>query len=225
MARITGEGKIDSLGARSSAPRRDALSSVNLSANKRDGPLMDRGSIRCLDTSKDGFAGLVSCARAPAMALEEICRRGQRAGRRVEISAGASRELTAQVCNAFQSGSPRTLPVHGFRRARKACSRNAAARRYVPPPHREHDHHRICRAFGCPSFDTESSVLPADVHFPGQGSRPPARVTPRPSSRTRAPAGRDRDRRCAASADSGLRRSAYGPPDLRRRAGSGRFRI
>jgi hypothetical protein len=49
---------------------------------KRDGPLIDRSSIPCLDSSKIGFAGLVSYARAPAMALEEVCRRGQRVGGR-----------------------------------------------------------------------------------------------------------------------------------------------
>ncbi len=70
------------LGARCSAP----LSSIDLLANKGDGPLIDRGSIPCLDSCKIGFAGLVSCARAPAMALEEICRRVQRAGRGIETS-------------------------------------------------------------------------------------------------------------------------------------------
>ena len=65
------------------------LSSVNLLANKRDGPLIDRSSIPCLDSSEIGFAGLVSRARLPAMGPEEICRRGQRVGRGVEISAGA----------------------------------------------------------------------------------------------------------------------------------------
>src|SRR6266849_1512478 len=72
-----------------SAPRRHALSAIDLLANNRDGPLIDRSSIPCVDSCKIGFAGLVSCARAPAMALEEICRRGQRAGRGVETSAGA----------------------------------------------------------------------------------------------------------------------------------------
>ena len=65
---------------------------------------------------------------------------------------------------------------------------------------------------------SKAPLLRADVHFP-------ARVTPRPSSRARAAPGRDRDRRCAASIDVGLRRSACGRPDLRRRAGSGRYRI
>src|SRR5262249_46182397 len=55
-----------------------ALSSVNLSANKRNGALIDRSSIPCLDSSEIGFAGLVSRARAPAMRPEEICRRGAR---------------------------------------------------------------------------------------------------------------------------------------------------
>src|SRR2546425_462895 len=64
-----------------SPPPRGALSSVNLLANKRDGPLIDRSSIPGLDSSEIGFAGLVSRARAPAVCPEEICRRGQSAGR------------------------------------------------------------------------------------------------------------------------------------------------
>ena len=47
---------------------------VNLLANNRDSPLIDRSSISCLDRCKIGFAGLVSCAGTPAMGLEEICR-------------------------------------------------------------------------------------------------------------------------------------------------------
>jgi hypothetical protein len=50
------------------------------------------------------------------------------------------------------------------------------------------------------------------------------RILARPS-RARAAPGWDRDRRCAASIDSGLRRSACGHQDLRRRAGSERYRI
>ena len=62
---------------------------VNLLANNRDSPLIDRSSIPCLDNSEIGFAGLVPRTRAPAMGSEEICRRGQRAGRGVETAAGA----------------------------------------------------------------------------------------------------------------------------------------
>jgi hypothetical protein len=72
-----------------SAPPRVALSSVNPLANKRDCPLIDRSSIPCLDSYEIGFAGLVSRGCAPAMGPEEICRRGPRVGRGVEISAGA----------------------------------------------------------------------------------------------------------------------------------------
>ena len=95
-----------------SAPRRRALSSVNLLANKRDGPLIDRSGIPCLDSCEIGFAWLVSRARAPAMALEEICRRGQRVGGVVETSAGAVVEdaLGQELCMA-------DLTVHGTARA------------------------------------------------------------------------------------------------------------
>jgi hypothetical protein len=48
-----------------SAPPRYGLSSVNPLANKRDGALIDRSSIPFLDSSKIGFAGLVSCGHAP----------------------------------------------------------------------------------------------------------------------------------------------------------------
>ncbi len=51
-----------------SGSRRGAISSVNLLANERNGALIDRSSIPCLDSSEIGLAGLVSCARAPAMA-------------------------------------------------------------------------------------------------------------------------------------------------------------
>jgi hypothetical protein len=64
---------------------------------------------------------------------------------------------------------------------------------------------------------SKAPVLWADVHR--------QRVTPRPSSRARAELGRDLDRRFAASIDFGLRPSACGRPDLRRQAGSGRYRI
>src|SRR5712691_7265692 len=82
------EGSLRGCACTSSVPRRRALSSVNLLANMRDGLLIDRSSIPCLDSSEIRFAGLVSRARAPAMTLEEICRRGQCVGRGVEISAG-----------------------------------------------------------------------------------------------------------------------------------------
>ena len=71
------------------APRGSAFPTVNLLANNRDGPLIDRSSIPCLDRCEIGFAGLISRASAPAMALEEIRRRVQRIGRDVEISASA----------------------------------------------------------------------------------------------------------------------------------------
>jgi len=57
------------------------------------------------------------------------------------------------------------------------------------------------------------------------GNLTPPSLTRRPSLQARAARARDRDRRCAASIDFGLRRSACGRPDLRRRAGSGRYRI
>jgi hypothetical protein len=56
----------------------------------------------------------------------------------------------------------------------------------------------------------------------GNGVNP--RVTPRPFSQARAARAQDRDRRCVASVDVGPRRLACGRPDLRRRAGSGRYR-
>jgi hypothetical protein len=72
-----------------SASNRGAFSCVNLLANNRDGPLIDRSSIPCLDGCEIGFARLVSRACAPAMGLKKICRRGQRIGRNIEISANA----------------------------------------------------------------------------------------------------------------------------------------
>src|SRR6266702_7260903 len=93
------------------------LLSIDLLANKRDGALIDRSSIPCLDGCKIGFAGLVSCARAPAVALEEICRRGQRASRRVEASAGA----VAQDVLGQELGMA-DLTVHGAACARREDS-------------------------------------------------------------------------------------------------------
>ena len=81
----------DFFDATPSAPRRIAPSCVNLLPNNRDGTLIDRSSIPCLDGCEIGFAGLVSRACAPAAGLEEIRRRGQRIGRNIEISANASR--------------------------------------------------------------------------------------------------------------------------------------
>src|SRR5260370_4922656 len=98
MAQIAGKVKLTSafLGARPSASRRDALPSVDLPADDRDGPLIDRSGIPCLDRCKIGFAGLVSGARAPAMALEELCRRAQRAARRVETSGAVGQDVLRQ---------------------------------------------------------------------------------------------------------------------------------
>jgi hypothetical protein len=45
---------------------------VNLPANNRDGLLIDRSRIPCLDSSEIGFAGLVSRARLPAMGLRKF---------------------------------------------------------------------------------------------------------------------------------------------------------
>jgi hypothetical protein len=50
-----------------------ALSSVNLSANKCYGALINRSRIPCLDGREIGFPRLVSCTSAPAMSLKEIC--------------------------------------------------------------------------------------------------------------------------------------------------------
>src|SRR5262249_21179776 len=55
--------------------------------------------------------------------------------------------------------------------------------------------------------------------------RPCKAITPQPSSRKRAVRDRDRDRRCVASIDVGLRLLACGRPDPRQRAGSARCRI
>jgi len=70
-----------------------------------------------------------------------------------------------------------------------------------------------------PQIEVVSRAEAHIVQAPRQG------FTPRPSSPARAALGRDRDRRCAASIDVGLRRSACGRPDPRRRAESGRYRI
>src|SRR6266540_7354244 len=101
-----------------SAPRRRALWSVNLLANKRDGPLINRSSIPCLDSCEIGFPRLVSRAPSPAMAPEEIRRRGQRVGSGVEISAGAVVQdaLGQELCMA-------DLTVHG---AACACREDPA---------------------------------------------------------------------------------------------------
>jgi hypothetical protein len=71
-----------------SAQRR-ALSTVYLSANNRNGLLIDRSSIPCLEGGEIGFARLISGPCAPAMSLEEIRRRGQRVPCDVETPADA----------------------------------------------------------------------------------------------------------------------------------------
>src|SRR5262245_14209010 len=73
----------------SSALRGRAPTAVDLPAHERDRLLIDRGGIPSLDRREIGFAGLVPCARAPAVALEEVCRRGQCGVHIVEASAGA----------------------------------------------------------------------------------------------------------------------------------------
>src|SRR5215469_13732731 len=84
--------------------------SVNLTANKRDGPLINWSSIPCLDSSEIGFPRLVSRTRAPAMGLEEICRRVQRIGRNVEISSAVVQDVLGQkLCLA-------DFAVHGAAR-------------------------------------------------------------------------------------------------------------
>src|SRR5215208_6328286 len=74
-------------GATHLAARGLSAASVDLLAEKRDGPLVDRSGVPFLDRRKIGFSGLVARPRAPAMGLEEVRRRGQRAGRGIEASA------------------------------------------------------------------------------------------------------------------------------------------
>jgi hypothetical protein len=104
-----------------------------------------------------------------------------------------------------------------------------------PPIHvcfREKSGHRILSASS--RFMTRSRLdsLPAaatQLLMPSLGSAPSGgpfpRVTPQPSSRALAALGWDRDKRCVASIDVGLRRLTCGRRDLRQRAGSGRWRI
>src|SRR3954452_3782244 len=63
-----------------------SLAPVNLSANMGDGLLIHRSSIPSLKCNEIGLPGLIARAGAPAMRLEEICRRGQRISGNVEIS-------------------------------------------------------------------------------------------------------------------------------------------
>ena len=84
-----------------------ALSSVNLSGNMRDSPLINRRSIPSLDSAEIGFARLVSPTSAPAMSPEEISRGSQGVGGVIEIAAGAVVQdaLGQELCLA-------DLPVH-----------------------------------------------------------------------------------------------------------------
>ena len=86
-------------------------------ANKRDGALIDRSSIPLLNSSKIGFAGLVSCASAPAMGLQEIRCRVQRVGRDVEIAGAVSHDVLGQKLRLAN------FAVHG---ASRACRQDAA---------------------------------------------------------------------------------------------------
>src|SRR5215207_9555953 len=83
------------------------LSSVNLSGNMRDSPLVNRRSIPSLDSAEIGFARLVSPTSAPAMSPEEISRGSQGVGGVIEIAAGAVVQdaLGQELCLA-------DLPVH-----------------------------------------------------------------------------------------------------------------
>src|SRR5258708_40000690 len=116
LRKIAGEAKVISVspgGARPQAPRRATLPAVDLPADDRDGPLIDRSGIPGLDSCKIGFAGLVSGARAPAMALEEICRRAQRAARGIETSGAVGQDVLGQELGMAD------LAVHGAAGARR----------------------------------------------------------------------------------------------------------
>jgi hypothetical protein len=100
------------------ASRRCNSSCVNLLASNRDGPLIDRSRIPGLDGREIGLARLVSGASAPAMRLKKICRRGQRIGRNVEISANAIvQDVLGQELGVAH------LTVHG---AARACREDSA---------------------------------------------------------------------------------------------------
>src|SRR5262249_43931850 len=74
---------------------------------------INRSSVPCLDRREIGFPWLVSCAGAPTMSLKEICCRGQRIGRDVEISRAVIQDILGQeLCLA-------DFTVHRAPRARR----------------------------------------------------------------------------------------------------------
>jgi hypothetical protein len=80
----------------SAAHARLVPSAVNPLADERNGPLIDRGGIPSLDRREIGFPRLVARACAPAMGLEEICRRGQGGGSVVEASGAVVQDALGQ---------------------------------------------------------------------------------------------------------------------------------
>jgi hypothetical protein len=66
-----------------------ALSSIYLSANNRNGLLINWSCIPCLEGGEIGFSRLASGPCAPTVSLEEVGSRGQRVRCDVEVSADA----------------------------------------------------------------------------------------------------------------------------------------
>src|SRR4051794_225442 len=66
---------------------------VDLAPHQRDGALIDRSRIPCLDRREIGLARLIAGAGAPAMGLEEDRRRIQRIGGVIEIAGAIGQDV------------------------------------------------------------------------------------------------------------------------------------
>src|SRR5207247_3048079 len=73
-------------GARDARSALRGAAAVDLPAHQGDRLLIDRGGVPALDRDEVRLSGLIPHAGAPAVALEEIRRRVQRARRAVEIA-------------------------------------------------------------------------------------------------------------------------------------------
>jgi hypothetical protein len=90
---------------------RGLASTIDLPAHECDGLLIDRGGIPCLDGCKVRFSGLVARAGAPAMGLQQICRRTKRVGSSVKIAGAVGQDVLGHELGLAY------LTVHGSARA------------------------------------------------------------------------------------------------------------
>src|SRR5450432_1281951 len=79
--------------SRPSSALRGLASPIDLPAHERDGLLIDRGGVPGLDGCKVRFSRLVARAGAPAMGLQQICRRTERVGSSVKIAGAVGQDV------------------------------------------------------------------------------------------------------------------------------------